>query len=84
MGNGLLLSVASSLHPRLLALGLELPEDALTDIHGYSSSGETYGSPAFLEAQTYPNPGGYSQIHEIVCKSSYPQRQSSNLYLQNY
>ncbi|KAJ7178169.1 Clavaminate synthase-like protein [Mycena filopes] len=32
------------LHPilRLLALGLELPEDALVDLHGYSSVGETY------------------------------------------
>ncbi|KAJ7672421.1 hypothetical protein DFH06DRAFT_1319843 [Mycena polygramma] len=32
------------LHPvlRLLALGLELPEDALVDMHGYSSVGETY------------------------------------------
>ncbi|KAJ6552201.1 hypothetical protein DFH09DRAFT_1167358 [Mycena vulgaris] len=32
------------LHPilRLLALGLELPEDALVDMHGFSSVGETY------------------------------------------
>ncbi|KAK7042577.1 Clavaminate synthase-like protein [Favolaschia claudopus] len=32
------------LHPvlRLLALGLELPEDALVDMHGYSAVGETY------------------------------------------
>jgi len=32
------------LHPilRLLALGLELPEDALVDLHGFSSVGETY------------------------------------------
>ncbi|KAJ7915162.1 hypothetical protein B0H13DRAFT_1610781 [Mycena leptocephala] len=32
------------LHPilRLLALGLELPEDALVNLHGFSSVGETY------------------------------------------
>ncbi|KAK0495457.1 Clavaminate synthase-like protein [Armillaria luteobubalina] len=32
------------LHPilRLLALGLSLPEDALVDLHGYSSVGESY------------------------------------------
>ncbi|KAF8214422.1 hypothetical protein K438DRAFT_1562644 [Mycena galopus ATCC 62051] len=32
------------LHPilRLLALGLELPEDALVDLHGFSSVGETW------------------------------------------
>ncbi|KAJ7766299.1 Clavaminate synthase-like protein [Mycena maculata] len=28
---------------RLLALGLELPEDVLVDLHGFSSVGETYG-----------------------------------------
>ena len=28
---------------RLLAIGLELPEETLVNLHGYSSVGETYG-----------------------------------------
>ncbi|KAJ7025423.1 Clavaminate synthase-like protein [Mycena alexandri] len=42
------------LHPilRLLALGLELPEDALVDLHGFSSVGETYGNS--LDCLLYP------------------------------
>lgn len=29
---------------RLLALGLELPEETLVNLHGYDSVGETYGT----------------------------------------
>ena len=28
---------------RLLALGMELPEDAFVNVHGFDAKGETYG-----------------------------------------
>ncbi|KAJ7581201.1 Clavaminate synthase-like protein [Mycena floridula] len=48
------------LHPilKLLALGLELPEDALVDLHGYSDVGETFHNrivcTQFMRFQSYP------------------------------
>ncbi|KAJ7835315.1 hypothetical protein B0H13DRAFT_2240094 [Mycena leptocephala] len=41
------------LHPilRLIALGLELLEDALVDLHGFSSVGETYGNCLIVECK---------------------------------
>ena len=30
---------------RLLALGLEVPEDTFVNIHGFHAKGETYGMP---------------------------------------
>lgn len=33
----------SSSPARLLALGMELPEEAFVNIHGFDSRGETYG-----------------------------------------
>jgi hypothetical protein len=37
------LASCSFLPSRLLARGLELHEDALVDLHGFDSVGETYG-----------------------------------------
>lgn len=37
-----------SKNDRLLALGLELPEETLVDLHGYSAVGETYGNKHYL------------------------------------
>jgi hypothetical protein len=52
---------------RLLALGLELPEDALVNLHGFSSVGETYGNWLMLLARaSVHKPFFESQIHEIV------------------
>jgi hypothetical protein len=33
---------------RLLALGLELPEDAFVNIHGWNAVGETYGMHKYI------------------------------------
>ena len=33
---------------RLLAIGLELPEETLVNLHGFSSVGETYGEQRTL------------------------------------
>ncbi|KAK7042536.1 Clavaminate synthase-like protein [Favolaschia claudopus] len=51
------------LHPvlRLLAIGLELPEDALVDLHGYSAVGETY----FRLMKYYPR----SEADELKTKN---------------
>ena len=32
---------------RLLALGMELPEDMFVNIHGFDAKGETYGTICF-------------------------------------
>ncbi|KAJ7725543.1 hypothetical protein B0H16DRAFT_1665841 [Mycena metata] len=46
---------------RLLALGLELPEDALVNLHGFSSVGESYGNSSMI----YPR----SQTDELKTKN---------------
>lgn len=44
--------------PRLLAIGLGLPEETFVDMHGYDAVGETYGEsifyfePPFVRAHT--------------------------------
>ncbi|KAF7343273.1 Clavaminate synthase-like protein [Mycena venus] len=69
------------LHPilRLLALGLELPEDALVDLHGYSSVGETYGNHllALLKVSTLTRPS------KVRFMKYYPRSQAEELKTKN-
>ncbi len=52
---------------RLLALGLGLPEDALVDLHGYSSVGESYSEAFVLRSSRLPTIFSFaSAVHEIV------------------
>ena len=52
---------------RLLALGLELPEDTLVNLHGYSAVGETSGKVIDLHQTQFNFDALYdSALHEIV------------------
>lgn len=44
----------SSTPSRLLAIGLELPEDTFVNIHGYDAVGETYGISSFISRLLMP------------------------------
>ncbi len=51
----------------MLALGLELPEDTLVNLHGFSAIGETWGKVIGLHDMQFSSDVLYdSALHEIV------------------
>ncbi|KAG9313775.1 hypothetical protein JVU11DRAFT_6135 [Chiua virens] len=56
---------------RLIALSLELPEDALVNVHNYDAVGETYGAFEHLAISNYP-------------RSAEEEAQSNNVWLKGH
>ena len=51
---------------RLLALGLELPEEAFIDMFNFDAQGETYRTWIGWSFEYSSHPHQYSTIHEVV------------------
>lgn len=49
-----------------MSLGMEMPEDTLSNVHRYDAKGESYGEFIPISIATTCSPESCSSLHEVV------------------
>ncbi|KAF7366896.1 hypothetical protein MSAN_00948300 [Mycena sanguinolenta] len=69
---------------RLLALGLELPEETLVNLHGFSSVGETQGKISFLRQVVLPYLLDKARFIKYYPRSEDDELKTKNVWLKGH